>query len=48
VNGLTAANELQDRIGAAETVERELLEGLALAVIAETLEVRLLLAVLRW
>jgi hypothetical protein len=47
LDGFTAAKELQDRVAAGEAVDRELLEGFALAVIAQTREGRIALAVRR-
>ena len=46
LDGFTAAKELQDRVAAGKAIERKVLEGLALAVIAGTREGRIALAVL--
>jgi hypothetical protein len=47
VDGFIAAKEVQERVAAGEAVERELLEDLALAVIAAAREGRIALALLR-
>jgi len=47
VDGFTAAREIQERVAAGEAVEREVLRGLALAVLAGLRAGRIALAVLR-
>jgi hypothetical protein len=47
VDGFTAAREIQERVAAGEAVDREVLRGLALAVLAGSRAGRLALAVLR-
>jgi hypothetical protein len=47
VDGFTTAREIQARVAAGETVEREVLRGLAFAVLAGLRAGRIALAVLR-
>jgi hypothetical protein len=47
VDGFTAAKAIQERVAAGEGVDREVLRGLALAVLAGSRAGRLALAVLR-
>ena len=47
MDGFTAAKAVQERVAAGEVVDREVLRGLALAVLAGTRAGRLALAVLR-
>jgi hypothetical protein len=47
VDGFTAAQAIQERVAAGDAVDREVLRGLALAVLAGTRAGRLALAVLR-
>jgi hypothetical protein len=47
VDGFTAAKAIQERVAAGEVVDREVLRGLALAVLAGSKAGRLALAVLR-
>jgi hypothetical protein len=47
VDGFTAAREIQERVAAGEAVDREVLRGLALAVLAGTRAGRIAVAVLR-